>query len=170
MGFGGPWWFVGRGEAEFVGGAGWRPVDGSVALAGRVCSAGEGVADALVAGDGFCCPGPVGVEVEDELAGSGGGLAGDVEDPGAERVGFGFGEVAVEADELDPGDEGEVQPRFVGGGVPVGLAEGAGGLPGADAVLDAGVLTLAQLESGDVWVWAVGEEQGVAASLHLVEQ
>lgn len=45
----------------------------------------------------------------------GGGPGGDVQDSGAERGRFGFGEIAVETDELGPGqhgqaDQGDVQP------------------------------------------------------------
>jgi hypothetical protein len=99
--------------------------------------------------------------VQDEPAGPGGGLAGDVQDLGAEHVRFGDGEVAVEADELGPhdegdGDEGGVQPGFVVRAIPVGLTNSAGGLPAADPVLDAGVVSVPELESAmSCWVLSV---------------
>ena len=81
FGLGGFGRVFGRVEAG-LGGFGWvGGLGGGVwgALAGRwVLGVGEGVADALVGGDGFFGPGPVGVEVEIEFSCSGGGLAGDV--------------------------------------------------------------------------------------------
>lgn len=82
------------------------------------------------------------------LAGSGGGLSGDVQDLGAERCRFSRCECAGESNKLGPcqqglGDEGDVQPRLVGGEVFVGLVGGAGCFPGSDAVLDAGVAAVA---------------------------
>ncbi len=69
---------------------------------------------------------------------------GGVQDPVAQGLGLGFGEVAVEGEQLQPGEQGGGgqgcgQPRGVGG-------QRAGGEPaqpavfaGADAVLDPGV-------------------------------
>ena len=108
------------------------------------------------------------------LSGSGGVLPGDMEDLRAEGGWFSDGEGAGESDELGPcqqglGDEGDVQPRLVGAEIFVGLVGGAGRFPGSDAVLNTGVAPVTQFESGDVGVVAVGEKQGVASPLDLIE-
>src|SRR5690606_17502714 len=98
---------------------------------------GEGGAEALVGAGEVVAEGPGPVEGEGEPTGVAGQSGGGVEELVAQGVGFGFGQVAVQGDQLQPGDEGggddgEGEPGFVGAVVPVGQVQQAGRLPGAD--------------------------------------
>ena len=70
-------------------------------------------------------PGPVGVEVQDPAPASADEPAGDGEQVQAQPFGFGYGVLAVEGEQLHPGEqvlgeEDELEPDLVGGGVGVG--------------------------------------------------
>ena len=133
------------------------------------------MSDALVGVGDLFGPGPVAVEVEVGFSASCGCLGCDVEDAGAECAGFGFGEFAVEPELLCPagechGDEGGVEPGLVCWGVPGWLTGRSGGFPASDSVLDSCVLTVTKFEFSSAAVAGVGEAEGVAQALDLVEQ
>src|SRR5215471_9477532 len=132
-------------------------------LAGRVPGVSTGPGVPLVAGAGSCwsagvwqCadtllgpgdrlgPGPGGGEFPAAAASAAGQAGGGVQDTVAQRLGLGFGQVAVEGEELEPGEQdlrhhGCGQPRLVElvvvGGEPAdpGLLAGADGSPGVAA-------------------------------------
>ena len=88
-------------------------------------------------------------------AGVAGELAGDVPQPVAQALGLGDGVLAVEQQRLGPGGQGvsgqrELKPRLVGVKVAERQLGKTGVLEFADAVFDAGVLTMAGLQCGDV--------------------
>ena len=77
-------------------------------------------ADAVPGGDDRGCPGPGGGDLEVAPAAAAGQAAGGVQDAVAQGLGFGFGEVAVEGEQPQPGEQGGGGQR---GGQP-GLVEG----------------------------------------------
>ena len=104
-----------------------------------------------------CGPGPVGGEVQGDVAGVAGELPGDVQDAVAQPFGLADRVLAVEREQLGPdhdvvGGQRELEPR----GVRVEGVErqvgGAGRLERLDAVLDLGVLAVQDLKRRDVRV------------------
>ena len=96
------------------------------------------------------CPRPGGVDTQVEAPGVVGEAGSDVQQPLAQRLGLGASEGAVEAEVAGPGEQalgnlGEGKPGLVAGGLEGQVGE-PGVLPGPDAVLDPGVLAMAQLE------------------------
>ena len=96
------------------------------------------------------------------------------EQPVAQGLGLGHRERAVQQQRLGP--DGEVlggQDQLEPDGVAAPSVEGevgkAGGLGGADAVLDAGALTVAQLQPGQVGVGLVGDEDLEAVPVVVAE-
>src|SRR4051794_34169992 len=88
-------------------------------------------------------PGPVGLESQAGAATVVDDPSGDVQQPVAQSLGLGLGELAVEAGQLRPGqqvlgDERELQPGLVVLEGVVRQVAHPGVLAGADAVLDAG--------------------------------
>ncbi len=98
---------------------------------------------------------------------------GDVQQPVAQPLGFGRGELAVEAEQLHPaeqvlGDERQLKPGLVVLEGVVGKVAHAGVLAGADAVLDSGAAAVAQLQRGEVVAVLVAEKARMAVAV-LVE-
>ena len=101
-----------------------------------------------------------------------------MQQPGAKPFGFGDGQLAVQQQGLQPagevlGGQDQFQPDGVASpGIEgqVGQAGGlGGGNGGADAVFDAGVLAVAQLQAGEVAAGLAGEKDLVAAALSVGE-
>ena len=95
--------------------------------------------------------------------------------PVAQRLGFGVGQRAVQAEQPQPaqqvrgdgrGDAPGLVDRHRGGGEVVQ----AGGLPAADAVLDAGVGAVAGFEERQLAAAGVGGEQLVAPAVGLLQR
>jgi hypothetical protein len=99
---------------------------------------------------------------------------GDVEEPVAQRLGFGDRQRAGKEQRLGPagevlGSKDQLEPDGVAA-PPVERQVGqAGGLGGADAVLDPGALAVAQLQPGEVRVGLVGEEHLEAVAVVVGE-
>ena len=105
------------------------------------------------------------------MAGAAGDTGGDVQDPVAECGDLAAAQCGVvgESDEAGPGDQvGGGQHDFPAGGVGsegvAGQVTQAGGFEFADAVFDAGVLTVAQFQARDLpghdTSGCVGDERG----------
>src|SRR5215471_9896903 len=80
-------------------------------------------------------------------------VSGGVQDTVAQRLGLGFGQVAVEGEELEPGEQdlrhhGCGQPRLVELVVVGGEPADPGLLAGADGILDPGVHAVAGVDVG----------------------
>lgn len=108
-------------------------------------------------------PGPVGGQVQRELAGVAGELAGDVQQPVAQALGLADAVLAVEEQLLGPdgqivGAERGFQPRLVGRERREGQVGQAGALELADAVFDDRVRAVASLQGGQVVALLVGDE------------
>ena len=102
-----------------------------------------------------------------------GEAGGDVEEAVAQRFGFCFGEVTVEADELCSGEQARGEhrdggPGFVADVVLEWQVGHAGCFPAAHPVLDAGVAALAGFELNDIPV-GVGDERGVTPPVVGIE-
>ena len=103
-----------------------------------------------------------------------GEAGGDVEEPVAQRFGFGSGEVTVEADELGPSEQARREhrdggPGFVADVVLERQVRHAGRFPAANPVLDTGMTPVSCFELDDVTV-GVGDERGVTPPVVGVEQ
>ena len=149
-------------------GLGW-----SVALAWG-SAPGQGCSESLEGSQELVSPGPGVVDTEVEATASGGEAGGDVEEPVAEGFGFGFGQFTVEAEELGPcqqigGDDRSGEPGLVTDEVFEGEVGQAAVFPGADAVLDSGVLAVSKLKLGNAGGGGVGEVAGVTPALDGVE-
>ena len=102
-----------------------------------------------------------------------GEAGGDVEEAVAQRFGFCFGEVTVEADELCSGEQARGEhrdggPGFVADVVLEWQVGHAGCFPAAHPVLDSGMATMAGFELDDIAV-GVGDERGVTPPVVGVE-
>src|SRR5690606_9407302 len=107
--------------------------------------------EAVERGGEFVSPGPGRRDPHVEATAAAGKPCGDVQEPVAELSGLGGGEVAVQQQELGPGEQvdrgqGQLQPGRVDLEVAGGEAAEAGVFPAADAVLDRGVATVADLQ------------------------
>jgi hypothetical protein len=103
------------------------------------------------------------LQAKDRAAGVADDPPGGVEQPVAQGLGLGHRERAVEQQRLGPdgevlGGKDQLQPDAVAAPPVEGEVGKAGGLGGADAVLDPGALTVAQLQPGQVMVGLVGDE------------
>ncbi len=132
-----------------VGRAFLGPVGLSVSVGRVVRALSEGGADGLPGGGDHRRPAPGRVDTQPDLPGSAGDAGRDVQDPVAERGDLHAGEFGLggESDQTGPGDEiGGGQDDLLPGGIGrEGVAwqvTQAGALEFADAVLDAGVLTV----------------------------
>lgn len=108
-------------------------------------------------------PGPVGGQVQRQLAGVAGELAGDVQQPVAQSLGLADGMFAVEEQQLGPdgeivGDQRRFQPRLVGCECRERQVGQAGALEFADAVFDDRVGAVAGLQGRQILVGLIGDE------------
>ncbi len=141
---------------------------------------GESGAQSVPGGGDRGGPAPGGVDAQAELSGAAGDSGGDVQDSVAEGVDLAAGQLwgVGEGDELGPGDQvGGGQDDFEPGGVGLENVAGqvgqAGGFGLADAVLDAGVLAVAQFQSGQLPRHSagggIGDEGGDAHAVDVGE-
>src|SRR5215470_2918031 len=132
------------------------------------------------AGDRFG-PGPVRGEFPAAPAPAADQAGGGVQDPVAQRLGLGPGEVAVESEELEPGeqdlrDHGRGQPGLVEGVAVGGEPADPGVLASADAVLDPGMDAVAGVDEGSLAAPAfrggrqVGDPQLVPVAILMLEK
>ena len=101
--------------------------------------------------------------------------AGDVQQPVAQPLGLGFGELAVEQQRLGPDDQvvreqHDLKPHLVERERLERELRQAGVLVVADAVLDVRVLAVAALDDGDVLVGLVGEDRLEAVAVVVGER
>jgi hypothetical protein len=149
---------------------------------GLCCSGGvrDGL-DALPGGDDFLCPGPGGGDFQGSAAAAADEPGAGVQDAVAQRLRLCSGEVAVQGQELQPGqqdgrDHGGVEPRLIQPVVMRWEMSQAGVLPGADDVLDAGVDAVGGVDVGALAAPAfggggqVGDPQAVAPAAGGLEQ
>jgi hypothetical protein len=122
-------------------------------------------------------PGPAAVDLEAGAACAVDEAGGDVQQPVAQGLRLGFGEIGlvVQENALGPGDEVDRdqradQPRLVDRELPGGEPAHAGVLAGADAVFDAGVAAVAGIQPGVLPEWGVGGDAGVAPAIAFFEQ
>jgi len=109
--------------------------------------------DVLPGGGDLFCPGPGGGDFEASAACAADEAGGGVQDAIAQRLRFRSCEVAVQGQDLQPGqqdagDHGGVEPCLVQPVVMRGEMPEAGVLPGADDVLDAGVDAVGGVDVG----------------------
>ena len=100
---------------------------------------------------------------------------GDVQQPVAQRLRFGLGQIAVQEQVLGPGDQidrehHDGQPGLVDRERAGREVVQAGVLRAADAVLDPGVRAVAGVEVGELPERGVGGERGVAPPVGLFER
>jgi hypothetical protein len=100
---------------------------------------------------------------------------GHVQHPEAQQFRLSLGEVAVEREHLEPGDEvggdrGELHPYLVDGVLAGGEPAQPGFLGGPDAVLDPGVGAVPGLQEGELSDAGVGGEGLVAVAVGGLEQ
>jgi hypothetical protein len=100
------------------------------------------------------------LQAQDEAAGMADDAGGEVEEPVAQRLGFGVGQWAGKQQRLGKagevlGGKDELEPDGVAAPPVEGEVGQAGGLGGADAVLDPGALAVPQLQPGKVRVGLV---------------
>jgi hypothetical protein len=119
-------------------------------------------------------PWPAALQPQDHAAGVADNSCGDVQQPVAERLGFGDGERAVQQQRLGPagevlGGKDQFQPDAVAAPLVEGQVGQPGGFGGADAVLDPGALAMAQLQPGEVRVGLVGEQDLEAVPVVVAE-
>ena len=112
----------------------------------------------------LCDPGPRVLQVEPAASSGEREPPGDVQQPVAQALGFGFGQLAVEDERLGPddqvvGEHHDLKPDFVEREFPERELGEAGVLVVADAVLDVCALAVAALDDGDVLVGLVGEDR-----------
>jgi hypothetical protein len=156
--------------------AAWRdPVGVSrpSALLGRLAAQRQGPQPSERAGE-FDGPWPGGLQPQDEAAGMADDAGGDVQQPVAQRLGFGAGQRAGKEQRLGPaakvlGGQDQLEPDGVAAPAVERQVGQAGGLGGADAVLDPGALPVAQLQPGQVRVGLVGEEDLEAVAVVVGE-
>jgi DNA-binding MarR family transcriptional regulator len=103
------------------------------------------------------------LQAQDEAAGMADDAGGEVEEPVAQRLGFGVGQWAGKQQRLGKagevlGGKDELEPDGVAAPPVEGEVGQAGGLGGADAVLDPGPLAVPQLQPGKVRVGLVGDK------------
>src|SRR5215216_6717848 len=109
------------------------------------------------------CPRPGGLQPQDEAAGVAGHAGGDMQQPVAQGLGLGHRERTVQQQRLGPaakvlGGQDQLQPNGVAPHEVERQVLEAGGLGGADAVLDPGALAVAQLQPGQAGVGLVGDK------------
>ena len=109
------------------------------------------------------------------MSSSGDEAGGDVEEPVAQGLGFGFGQVAVEAEVLGPGQQaagqqGDGAPGLVAGEVLEGEVGESAVLPVPDPVFDSGVASVAEFQGSEIGAGGVGDETGVPPPVLGVEQ
>ena len=97
-----------------------------------------------------------------------------MEQPVAQGLGLGHGQGAVQQQRLGPdgevlGGQDQLEPDGVAAPPVEGEVGQAGGLGGADAVLDPGALAVPQLQPGQVRVGLVGEEDLEAVPVVVAE-
>src|SRR6266511_3836619 len=119
-------------------------------------------------------PWPRALQPQDRAAGVVDDPRGNVQQPVAQRLGFGQGERAVQQQCLGPaqevlGAQDQLEPDGVAAQEVEREVGQAGGFGGADAVFDAGALAVAQLQPGQVRVVLVGEEDLEAVAVMVGE-
>src|SRR5262245_58165575 len=147
---------------------------------GWVSGSGCWLSELLEAGEGrgeVVGPGPAVGDAQSHAAGGAGDAGGYVQQPVAQFLRFGGGQLAVQEQVLGPGEQvdggqRELQPRLVDCEHAGGEATKPGVLAGTDAVLYAGVAAVAQLQvlDGSVPDRGVGGEKLVTHALDGVEQ
>ena len=130
--------------------------------------------DAVERVDEWCGPGPVVGDAESVAAPAAHELPRGVQQAVAQSFWFGFGEVAVEDEELGPREEvlrdaDEGEPCLVDGEARGGQVVHAGVFGVADASFDASAAAVERFEVGDVVVGAVGDEDLEAVPVDVGE-
>jgi hypothetical protein len=103
------------------------------------------------------------LQAKDRAEGVADDPGGNVQRPVAQGLGLGHGEVTSKQQRLRPdgevlGGKDQLQPDSVASPAVERQVGQAGGLGGADAVLDPGALAVPQLQPGDVGLGLVGEK------------
>jgi hypothetical protein len=123
----------------------------------------------------FDDPWPGVLPAQDDPAGVADDPGGHMQQPVAQRLGLGHGQVAVQQQYLGPGGEilggkDQLQPDAVAPPQVEGEVGQAGSLGGADAVLDPGALAVPQLQGAQIRVGLVGEEDLEAVPVKVVKR